>query len=76
MSSLMDGQTIKNGNYNDFGKEFNTKLAADNQVIGGNADMTWSQFTLETTINRDKNDPSVVMWSIGNELPTGCVGGK
>ncbi len=77
MDELFDGWTnYKNGNYNDFGKEFNTKLAADNQVIGGNADMTWSQFTLETTINRDKNDPSVVMWSIGNELPTGCVGGN
>ena len=25
-------------------------------------------------MNRDKNDPCVVMWSIGNELPTGCTG--
>lgn len=77
MDEIFDGWTnYKNGNTNDFGKEFNKKLAADNQVIGGNADMTWAQFALESTVNRDKNDPSVIMWSIGNELPTGCVGGN
>lgn len=77
MNEIFDGWTnYKNGNYNDFGKEFNKTLAADNQVIGGNADMTWAQFALESTVNRDKNDPSVVMWSIGNELPTGCVSGN
>ena len=77
MNEVFDGWTnYKNGNTNDFGKEFNKKLAADNQVIGGNADMTWAQFALESTVNRDKNDPSVIMWSIGNELPTGCVGGN
>lgn len=77
MDEVFDGWTnYKNGNTNDFGKEFNKKLAADNQVIGGSEDMTWAQFVLESTINRDKNDPSVVMWSIGNELPTGCAGGN
>lgn len=77
MDEIFDGWTnYKNGNYNDFGKEFNKTIADDNQVIGGNKDMTWAQFVLESNVNRDKNDPSVVMWSIGNELPTGCVGGN
>ena len=75
MNEIFDGWTnYKNGNYNDFGKDFNTLLTEDNQVIGGSADMTWAQFALESTVNRDKNDPCVVMWSIGNELPTGCTG--
>lgn len=75
MNEIFDGWTeYKNGNTNDFGKEFNKKLAADNQVIGGSKDKTWAQFALESTVNRDKNDPCVVMWSIGNELPTGCTG--
>lgn len=75
MNEIFDGWTeYKNGNYNDFGKEFDKTLAADNQVIGGSADKTWAQFVLESTVNRDKNDPCVVMWSIGNELPTGCTG--
>lgn len=75
MNEIFDGWTeYKNGNYNDFGKEFDKTLAADNQVIGGSADKTWAQFALESTVNRDKNDPCVVMWSIGNELPTGCTG--
>lgn len=77
MDEIFDGWTnYKNGNHNDFGKEFNKKLTADNQVIGGNEDMTWAQFVLESAVNRDKNDPSVIMWSIGNELPTGCAGGN
>lgn len=75
MNEIFDGWTeYKNGNTNDFGKEFNKKLAADNQVISGSKDKTWAQFALESTVNRDKNDPCVVMWSIGNELPTGCTG--
>lgn len=74
MNEIFDGWTnYKNGNENDFGKEFNKKLEADNHVIGGGTDKTWAQFALESTVNRDKNDPCVVMWSIGNELPTGCT---
>lgn len=77
MNEIFDGWTnYKNGNVNDFGKEFNKTLEADNHVIGGSADMTWAQFVLESAVNRDKNDPCVVMWSIGNELPTGCAGGN
>ncbi len=75
MDEIFDGWTqSKNGNYNDFGKYFNNTMSADNQVLGGAGGMKWSQFALENTVNRDKNAPSVVMWSIGNELPTGTNG--
>lgn len=32
---------------------------------------TWAQFDLETTLRRDINAPSVIMWSLGNEIGEG-----
>lgn len=71
MDEVYDGwHTQKNGNTNDFSKWFNRTLTSDNYLIGGTEGEKWVQFVLESFINRDKNDPCVVMWSIGNELPT------
>lgn len=71
MDEVYDGwHTMKNGNVNDFSKWFNQTLTSDNRLIGGSEGEKWVQFVLESFINRDKNDPCVVMWSIGNELPT------
>ena len=28
----------------------------------------WSDYDLRTMVERDKNNPAVVMWSIGNEI--------
>ena len=39
--------------------------------MGGNNNMTWAEFVVMTTIKRDRNNPSVIMWSIGNEIA--CV---
>ncbi len=73
MDEVYDGWAYpKNGNTNDFSKWFNRTLGADNQLIGGSADEKWVQFALEALINRDKNDPCVIMWSIGNELNFGA----
>lgn len=72
MDEVYDGWSYhKNGNSRDFGAYWNEKLGADNHLIGGLADEKWVQFALESFINRDKNDPSVVMWSIGNEINFG-----
>lgn len=71
MDEVYDGwHTQKNGNTNDFSKWFNETLTSDNHLIGATEGEKWVQFVLESFINRDKNDPCVVMWSIGNELPT------
>lgn len=34
--------------------------------------MSWAEFTLKSIIQRDKNDPSVIMWSLGNEIQEGA----
>ncbi len=57
----------KNSNGNDFARFFNTAISSDNTVVGGEG-RVWSQFVLETMVNRDKNAPCVIMYSLGNEI--------
>lgn len=61
----------KNGNVNDFSAHFNEKIGADNKIIHGSADMTWAEFEAKTMVRHAKNNPSVIMWSIGNEITSG-----
>lgn len=64
----------KNGNTEDYGKWFGQAIAGDNAVLGGDKDETWAKFDLTSTINRDRNAPSVIMWSLGNEMMEGISG--
>ena len=65
----------KNGNVNDYGKWFSQPIGAENQILGGEDDMTWAEFDLKATIERGENDPSVIMWSLGNEISEGASEG-
>ena len=65
---------LKNGNTEDYGKWFGQTIAGDNAVLGGDKDETWAKFDLTSTINRDRNAPSVIMWSLGNEMMEGISG--
>lgn len=72
IEEAFDGWELpKNGNNNDFSRYFNTALAASNHVLGGSEDMTWAEFALKSMIKRDRNDPSVILWSLGNEVQEG-----
>lgn len=64
----------KNGNSNDFSKFFNVKIGEDNQILNGEKDMTWGEFEARTMVKNSKNSPSVIMWSIGNEVTEGIGG--
>lgn len=69
MDETYDGWEYgKNGNNQDFSTHFIDTLTEDNQILGGTTGDTWYKFVLESNIERDKNDPSVIMWDIGNEL--------
>ena len=63
----------KNNNTNDFSKYFNEKISKQNLIKGANENMTWAEFALQSAIKRDRNNPSIIMWSIGNEI---CCGSK
>lgn len=72
MDETYDGwEYAKNENNQDFSTHFSETLAEDNQILGGTTGDTWYKFVLESNIERDKNDPSVIMWDIGNELSFG-----
>ncbi|MCQ2792602.1 MAG: hypothetical protein MJ208_03670 [Bacilli bacterium] len=58
----------KHNNIHDFAEHFDVKLKEDNQIINGNKDMTWSEFAIKEMVNRDKNNPGIILWSIGNEI--------
>ena len=38
-------------------------------------DRTWAEFDLKSTLNQGKNDPSIIMWSLGNEISEGASEG-
>ncbi len=61
----------KNGNSNDFSRYFSENIAAGNQLIYGNSSMTWAEFALKSMIRRDRNDASIILWSLGNEIQEG-----
>ena len=62
----------KNGNNYDYARFFNTTIDASNGIIGKEDGMTWAQFDLSAMIKRGQNAPSVIMWSLGNEVQEGA----
>ena len=72
IDEFFDGWNFnKMGNSNDFSKYFNIKIKKNNKIIKENIELTWAEFVVSTTVKRDRNNPSVIMWSIGNEI--GCI---
>lgn len=73
IDEVFDGWAwAKNGNNMDYARFFKIEIGGDNEIIGGEADMTWAQFDLTAAIKRGQNAPSVIMWSIGNEVQEGA----
>ena len=64
----------KNGNVNDFSKYFNVAIKDNNQTINGRTGMTWGEFETKSMVKTSKNNPSVIMWSIANEITEGIGG--
>lgn len=58
----------KAGNTEDYGKWFEQPIEAGNQIVGGTEGEQWAEFDLKAMIKRGKNAPSIIMWSLGNEV--------
>jgi len=72
---VFDGWTAdKNGNVNDYARFFN-KAIGETRLEGAETSMTWAEFDLKQSIARDVNAPSIIMWSVGNEMITGTSRG-
>lgn len=70
IEELFDGWVeAKNGNSNDFSKYFSTTVSGG--PYGSDSSMTWAEFVTKSVVRRDRNDPSVILWSLGNEVQEG-----
>lgn len=75
IEEIFDGwMHAKNGNGYDYSVWFQKAIESGNQILGAKDNMTWAEFDLKAVINRDKNDPSIIMWSLGNEIQEGAGG--
>ena len=63
----------KNGNSKDYARFFEQSVGEGNELIGAEADMTWAEFDLKAMIKRGMNAPSIIMWSLGNEVQEGSA---
>ena len=71
IEELFDGWVDpKNGNNYDFSSYF-TKTLDDDSLLGSTSDMTWAEFAARSTVRRDRNDPSIILWSLCNEVQEG-----
>ena len=73
MNEFFDGWDVaKNSNSNDFSVYFDQEIGADNNLLGAEADQMWYEFVLTQSVKRDRNDPSVIIWDVGNEISEGA----
>lgn len=69
MEEFFDGwYGPKNQNSNDFSTHFNAVIPSGNHILGAADGDKWYQFIVRSTVKRDRNNPSVIIWSAGNEL--------
>lgn len=74
ISEFFDGwNKPKNSNRYDYARFFDAAMDTGS-LIGAAEGKTWAQFDLEQSIARDINAPSIIMWSLGNEVTEGTTG--
>lgn len=73
IEEFFDGWNVaKNGNRYDFSRYFMQTISSQNGLIGKEPSMTWAEFALKSTVRRDRNHPSLILWSLGNEIQEGA----
>ncbi len=71
IEEIFDGWILdKNNNYKDYSRYFAQKIG-ENKLINATCDMTWGEFDLKETLRRDYNAPSIIAYSLGNEILCG-----
>lgn len=58
----------KAGNTEDYGKWFYQTIESGNQIVNGREGEKWAEFDLKAMVRRGRNNPSIIMWSLGNEI--------
>lgn len=78
IEEIFDGWILpKNNDYNDYSLYFDKKIS-NASLYMSEKNMTWAEYDLRMTIHRDYNDPSVIMYSLANEVlgGTSWIGAK
>lgn len=71
IEEIFDGWIMdKNNNYNDYSKFFDQKIGKSKLSYSAE-EMTWAEYDLKETLKRDYNAPSIIAYSLGNELMCG-----
>ena len=75
IEEAFDGLTrAKNSNYNDFSTHFNQ--TANPGLYGYAEGMTCAEYAARSMMKRDRNAPSIIAWSMGNEIQEGASTGS
>lgn len=75
IEEVFDGwHRAKNGNSNDYSVWFEKAIEENNTILGKEEGMTWAEYDLKAIMKRDQNAPSVIEWSLGNEIQEGAGG--
>ncbi len=64
----------KNHNIHDYSSIFDETISASNQILDGKTGTKWSEFDIRTMVRHSRNEPCVILYSIGNEI-LGNIGG-
>ena len=64
----------KNANSNDYSRWFNTTIDDPLSLVNAKTGMTYAEYDLKEMVRRGVNDPSIIMWSMGNEVQEGVSG--
>lgn len=76
INELFDGWSApKNGNSQDFSRHFKTAVSDDNQILNKEEGDTWAEFDTRAAVESSRNEPSVFMYSLCNEVYEGTSGG-
>ena len=68
MEEFFDGWDVsKDANVNGFNKYFLEEIPSTSSAIGAHG-QKWFEFVVEQTILRDRHDPCIIAWGVGNEL--------
>ena len=71
IEEIFDGWIMdKNNNYNDYSKFFDQNIGKS-KLSNSKEEMTWAEYDLKETLKRDYNAPSIIAYSLGNELMCG-----
>lgn len=73
IEEMFDGwHGAKNQNSEDYAKWYGKNIEDGNLILGQDeGGMTWAEFDMKSVIRRDWNAPSVISWSLGNEVMEG-----